>query len=412
MVSVKMKRLNYLLPLLLLLALVTCERKPQSDDLKPGIIRSIGWQGDERAARIFETPAGYILFGSTNSFAPGTYDAVICSIDSNLNLLSEERHGGLGDEIILGAECIRNSSGLVTSYIAWGTVKDAGRSDRDIWLLFTDASGRKTGEQRIQFSSVALDDVPVSLQVSSDALLIACNTVRPGLAGSIETAGWIKTDHAGNIRWRNLLNDTIAFKADGLAESNPNKSMALCHSRSGELRMLEISDPVSPTDTVSYLLLARMQEPGLQEGGQWLVGPDNHFWFYHSRFLNSKEQTFLTRIRANGQFVDRKIAGNGDFERPGRVCLQTRSTPYPVNWLSSRRPGLGSAQEEIGVYFNDRNGIRLKEPMYFGGSFSNVPADLVQTRDGGLLLLGTHTAPNRPGGDFVLYRLNRGGALP
>jgi hypothetical protein len=73
---------------------------------------------------------------------------------------------------------------------------------------------------------------------------------------------------------------------------------------------------------------------------------------------------------------------------------------------------LGSAQEEIGVYFNDRNGIRLKEPMYFGGSFSNVPADLVQTRDGGLLLLGTHTAPNRPGGDFVLYRLNRGGALP
>jgi hypothetical protein len=49
--------------------------------------------------------------------------------------------------------------------------------------------------------------------------------------------------------------------------------------------------------------------------------------------------------------------------------------------------------------------------MYHGGSFSNMPADLIQTRDGGLLLLGTHTAPNRPGGDFVLYRLNSGGAL-
>ena len=159
------------------------------------------------------------------------------------------------------------------------------------------------------------------------------------------------------------------------------------------------------------MLIALLQEPGLQEGGQWLPGPDNNFWFYHSQLLNGREQTLLTRIRVNGQFIDRKIAGNGDFERPGRVCLQTRSTPYPVNWLSSRRPALGSAKEEIGIYFSNNNGIRLKEPMYYGGSFSNVPADLIQTRDGGLLLLGTHTAPNRPGGDFVLYRLNRGGAL-
>jgi hypothetical protein len=411
MVSVKMKRLKYLLPALLLLALVSCEQKPQSDDLKPGIIRSIGWQGDERAARIFETPEGYMLFGCSNSFAPGTYDAVLCRIDSNLNLLSEEHHGGQGDEMILGVEAIRNSSGAATAYIAWGTVKDAGRSDRDIWLLFMDASGRKTAEQRIQFSSNAVDDVPVSLHVSSDALLIACNTARPGPAGFIETAGWIKTDHVGNIRWRSILNDTIAMKADGLVGNNLNKSIALCHSRSGELRMLEISDPVLPADTVSYLLLALLQEPGLQEGGQWLPGPDNNFWFYHSQLLNGREQTLLTRIRVNGQFIDRKIAGNGDFERPGRVCLQTRSTPYPVNWLSSRRPALGSAKEEIGIYFSNNNGIRLKEPMYYGGSFSNVPADLIQTRDGGLLLLGTHTAPNRPGGDFVLYRLNRGGAL-
>jgi len=406
-----MRRLCNLFPLWMMLVFVSCEQQPQSDELNSGIIRSIGWQGDERAARIFETAEGYLLFGSTNSFAPGTYDAVLCHIDSNLNLLSEERHGGPGDEMILGAEAIRNSSGVATAYVAWGTVKDAGRSDRDIWLLFTDAGGRKTAEQRIRFSSDAVDDLPVSLHVSSDALLIACNTARPGPAGFIETAGWIKTDLTGNIRWRSVLNDTIAMKADGLVGYNLNKSIALCHSRSGELRMLEISDPVLPADTVSYLLLALLQEPGLQEGGQWLPGPDNNFWFYHSQLLNGREQTLLTRIRVNGQFIDRKIAGNGDFERPGRVCLQTRSTPYPVNWLSSRRPALGSAKEEIGIYFSNNNGIRLKEPMYYGGSFSNVPADLIQTRDGGLLLLGTHTAPNRPGGDFVLYRLNRGGAL-
>lgn len=406
-----MRRLCCIFTVWMVLAFVSCEQQPQSDELKPGIIRSIGWQGDERAARIFETAEGYLVFGSTNSFAPGTYDALLCRVDSNLNLLSEERHGGPGDEMILGAEAIRNSSGVATAYIAWGTVKDAGRSDRDIWLLIMDASGRKTAEQRIQFSSDAVDDVPVSLHVSADALLIACNTARPGPAGFIETAAWIKTDLTGNLRWRSLLNDTSAMKADGLVETSPNKSMALCHSRLGETRMLELSDPMVPGDTVGYLLMAQLQEPGLQEGGQWLLGPDNNFWFYHSQWLNGKEQTLLTRIRRNGQLIDRKIAGNGDFERPGRVCLQTRSTPFPVNWLSARRPALGSSKEEMGIYFSNNNGISLKQPMYHGGSFSNVPADLIQTRDGGLLLLGTHTAPNRPGGDFVLYRLNSGGAL-
>ena len=131
-----MMYLRYLYTLWMMLSIMSCERQLQSDDLNPGIIRSIGWQGDERAARIFETPEGYLVFGSSNSFAPGTYDALLCRIDSNLNLLSDPRHGGPGDEMILGAEAIRNSSGATTAYIAWGTVKGAGRSDRDIWLLF------------------------------------------------------------------------------------------------------------------------------------------------------------------------------------------------------------------------------------------------------------------------------------
>lgn len=176
--------------------------------------------------------------------------------------------------------------------------------------------------------------------------------------------------------------------------------------------MLEISDPVSSGDTASLLLMVRMNEPGLQEGGHWLIGPDNNFWFYHSQLLNSKEETLLTRLRRNGQFIDRKMAGNGDYERAGPVCLHANDPRYPVKWLSARRPGIGSAQEEIGIYFSNDNGIRLKEPMYYGGSFSNLPADLLLTRSGSLLLLGTHTAPNRPGGDMVVYKLNGEGELP
>ena len=407
-----MKAPYWLFALPICIGWISCEQKPADSDLRKRAISSIGWQGDEHAARIFETPSGYLLFGSTNSFAPGTYDAVVCRLDESLRLINHVLHGGTGDERVMGTEAIQNSAGQITGYLAWGTVKDASRSDRDIWLLFTDAMGLQTGEKRIRFSSQAVDDLPVSVRIESDNILIAANTARLTTAGYIESAGWIRLDVSGNVLWQHIQADSVALSADGLLETDAHKSWALCHTMQGELRIVEVRDPLMPGDTPTWKTIARRQETGLQEGGNWLKGTDNHYWFYCTHAGLTGMETHLLRFNAAAQFIDKQAAGAGPHEKNGPVCLHPKDAVYPVKWLSTQQSGSATAQTRMAVYFRDQYGVQRKEPVYYGGSFSNVPADIIQTGKGDLLLLGSHTAPNRPGGDFVLFRLNAQGELP
>lgn len=389
-----------------------CKQVPDPTNAGDNALRSIGWLGDDRAARIFQDSLGYLVFGSTNSFAPGTYDGIILRLNDRLELLSYARFGKVGDEMLLGAEPIANTAGKTVGYVAWGTVQEPGKSDKDLWFLFTDGEGKGLVEQRIALSTDAVDDIPVSVQVAGDALLIACKTARRGAGGMVETACWLKTDLRGNERWRCLLQDSTALKADGIFASGTDKARALCHTEQGEIRVLEITDPVTPADTPAWQLLTRRTESGLKEGGVWLPGPDNSHWFYASTGGTGREETRLLRFTSAGQFIDSRSVGDGPFERNGLVCLHPGDNLYPVKLLSTRRLSAGSAQTQIGVYFCAQNGIKVKEPMFYGGSFINSPADIIRTRDGKLLLLGNRTAPNKAGADLMFFLLNEGGELP
>jgi len=138
------------------------------------------------------TDGGYIITGWTDSWGAWAGDAWLIKTDVSGNRLWDKTFGGSGCDV--GNSVQQTSDG---GYITIGYTESFGAGIRDVWLIKTDSLGNKVWDKTFGGTH---DDVGNSVQQTHDGGYVVAGTTL--LDGTIFPAIWlIKTDASGKKVW-------------------------------------------------------------------------------------------------------------------------------------------------------------------------------------------------------------------
>lgn len=162
----------------------------------PEWVKTYGGENYESAFNAKQTAdGGYFFMGYTASIGQGLYDFWLVKLDQNGIVIWEKTYGTMQSDIGLYGELTSDNG-----FVLLGSTVPEGRSDRDIWLVKTNASGdiewsQTYGDSLVQSASF--------LQQTQDGGFII-------LGENIGTANQtdiilIKTDGSGALEWQRDL---------------------------------------------------------------------------------------------------------------------------------------------------------------------------------------------------------------
>lgn len=155
-----------------------------------------GWDGSEC---IHQTTAdGYIISGSTASFGAGNNDIWLIKTDSNGNKLWDYTFGGSNND---GSHSLQQTAD--GGYIITGWTHSFGEGNADLWLIKTDSNGKKVWSKTIGGSKH--DDGSSIQQTTGGGYIITGWTESFG-RGRLDL--WlVKTDANGKKIWSQTFGD-------------------------------------------------------------------------------------------------------------------------------------------------------------------------------------------------------------
>jgi hypothetical protein len=162
--------------------------------------KTIGYEGDERARFLVNTPdGGFLLLGWTSSFGMGEVDYWVVKTDSFGNPQWNKTYGGeLGDR---GIAIAKNED---NSYILAGSSSSFGAGNSDIWLVKIDGSGNQLWNKT--YGGSEGESVRSILTTNDGGYAFVGYTYSFG-AGD-QDCWFVKTDSMGNIIWNQTYGGT------------------------------------------------------------------------------------------------------------------------------------------------------------------------------------------------------------
>jgi len=163
--------------------------------------QSFGGTGmDSGRSAVQTSDVGYIITGSTESFATGgLYDTDVWLIktDETGNIMWDKTYGGAGrDE----GYCVAQTAD--GGYIITGTTGSFGAGYRDVWLIKTDENGDKEWDKT--YGGTYLDEGRCVQQTSDEGYIITgiIESITKSSGTSNYDVWLIKTDENGNEEWK------------------------------------------------------------------------------------------------------------------------------------------------------------------------------------------------------------------
>ncbi|HII07063.1 MAG TPA: hypothetical protein HA349_07075 [Methanotrichaceae archaeon] len=152
---------------------------------------TIGGSKNDGASSILETEDGYIIAGTTESYGSGGKDVWLVKSDAGGKRVWEKTFGKDGDE--RGNFVLETEDG----YVIVGVTESEGSGERDMWIAKTDSEGEKVWEKT---SGGPSDDGGWSaLEAKNDGLLVVGYTESQGNG---DQDLWLaKTDSEGEKVW-------------------------------------------------------------------------------------------------------------------------------------------------------------------------------------------------------------------
>jgi hypothetical protein len=159
--------------------------------------KSYGGNVEDWINSVQQTPdGGYIAAGGTSSSGAGKYDAWILKLDSNGSVQWQKTYGGNDDDWINKIQCTADGG-----YIAAGMTKSFGEGDQDIWLLKLESSGGIEWEKTYGGTGT---DAALSIQQTSDLGYVAAGYTVSFGAGKQDV--WVlKLASDGVPEWQRAL---------------------------------------------------------------------------------------------------------------------------------------------------------------------------------------------------------------
>jgi hypothetical protein len=287
---------------------------------------------------------GYAMAGPTWSFGAGSWDFWLVKTDSSGNVQWNKTYGGSGSEY---GPCtmIATSDGgyaMVSNTQSFG---NSSYGNDDCWLVKTDANGNAQWNKT--YGGTGGDEGGCIFQTSDGGYIIGGSTYSFG-AGD-QDAWLIKTDSSGNMQWNRTYGgtgtDDWAFSA-------------------------------VPANDGGYTLYGTTTSFGAGYRDLWLVKTD-----------------------ANGNMEWNKTYGGTDHDN-GHVLKQTTDGGYAIVGYTH---SFGAGGYDCWLIKTDANG-NMEWNKTYGGTGYDVGHYVVQTADGGYVLIAETSSFGKGSTDFWLIK--------
>jgi len=306
-----------------------------------------GWKSETAYSVVKTGDGGYALAGWTTSFGAGGYDVWLVKTDASGDMMWNKTYGGLDSDI--GVWVIQTDDG---GYAITGWTWSLGAGRADFWLIKTDSLGN---EQWNETYGGVYDDTAVSLvQTDDGGYAMAGN--RRSLGIYSDTDVWlVKTDALGNEQW----NRTYGGASD------------------------EIMNSIIKTSDGGYAMAGYTASLGAGNSDVWLIKTDG-----------------------TGDEQWNKTYG-GLSDEWAQAMLQTGDGGYSmVGWTKS----FGEGSADAWFVKTDALGNEQWNKTH-GGTGYEVARSLVETSDGGYMIVGCTTSFGAGATDFWLIKTDASGNM-
>jgi hypothetical protein len=153
---------------------------------------------------------GYILAGYTSSYGEGTIDVYLIKTDANGKKTWQRVYGGDGSEV---ARAVKQTSD--NGYIIAGYTTSYGAGSADVFLIKTNSNGNKTWQKT--FGGEKYDEAYSVQQTADSGFIVAGRTQSYGAGGS--DVWLIKTDSTGKKMWQRTFGSTLEDEAHSVQQT-------------------------------------------------------------------------------------------------------------------------------------------------------------------------------------------------
>jgi hypothetical protein len=293
--------------------------------------KTFGRSGDDRGACVQQTmEGGFIIVGTTNSYGAGSSDIWLIKTDGDGNESWSNTYGGVLYEEGTFVQQTDDGgyivSGITESYVG------PGDTSWDAWLVKTDGGGNKLWSNH--FGGTA-GDWAYCVRPTSDGYILCGSTET---FGGYRSAYLLKTDLQGTEQWS---------KKYGKSDELDRAKYLLVNSDGG------------------YTLAGRTQSYGAGDWDVWLIKTDEH---------------------GNELWIDPRRTFGGTCWDEAQCVQPTEDGGYIIVGFSTSAP-TSMGWEDVWLIKTDASG-QEEWNKSFGGEAVDIGRSILQTADGGYMLVG------------------------
>ncbi|MFH1852452.1 MAG: hypothetical protein ABIA75_08915 [Candidatus Neomarinimicrobiota bacterium] len=381
---------------ILLVILIVGACDKNSDDPAGTFSKTFGFEYQDEGAAVQQTAAGGYIIVGTTNSYQTLADVWLLKTDRYGEEEWSQVFGGSGFDRGLALDQTADGG-----FIIGGYTESSGAGLKDAWIIKTDSRGNRQWDK---IYGAANDDICYDIKQTGDGGYIICGTTTQAGQG-LSDIWLIRTDPGGERQW----NQTYGYSGSA------DQGYAVLETLTGDFVVVGYT---SPGDFgFSDLRLLRTDNQGAiiwdiiyggddydegysvcetSDGGWVLAGSAESYG-------NGLDDIWLIKLDADGEIAWERVFG-GDGRDLARSVVETFDGGFIVVGATN---SFNTGDYDVWVVKTDSSGSQLWNKSY-GGELDDGGNSICRTADGGYIITGyTNSAGN--GGDLWLLKIDSQG---